>query len=427
MIASSFPILKIVIVLGCIARVAAVLWRSPLDWLVSDGMRHWENGLLLWRPGVTQVFDPLLYQVWIAFCQAAWGDSRIGIAIMTSLLSLSLPLFWYLFARLVLPERSLALIACAVIEWFPTTLFSDCYFMNEALLLPILGMALWLNARFLKRPSLPAILLCALAWGLAMQTKTVAIPLGFAAIMFSLFKVRRIRYLVPAMLLIGCLSIPQAIRGYSVLNVYSPFALSPFNATYFISGAKAVNFNVLGYGRWEFSSPSLYEYALSPLSDWQSLRKGTVFLEVDPSRGGADWRSENERVARENINFRPALVAENIIFMFFGHEWPESHRDNLAGMICLWSRWIWVPIAVFNLFAGAGFLLYRKWEFLPFVAVTLLLALVLQQSGVSEGRYRKPLEPLLVVSTIFFMVQLRRRVWSGKHGFPELQNDRSGD
>ncbi len=342
-----------------------------------------------------------MYQIWLHGVQWLFGESRFGSWLAAGALSLALPYTWHRFALYMFPKRTLALLSTALISLDPTLIFIYCYFMNETLLLPLLGAALWSTAYFLNAPSRKSAIVNALFWALCMHTKTVAVPMGIISIIFCTLKLRDIRYLAYSVVIIAVISIPQGIRGQRVLNFFYPFASSPFNATYFASGARIFNFNVLRYGEWEFSSPSLYVNQLSPFFDWSTIRYERIRIEINPDNGRADWDREDARIKELHKNFLPAMMAENLIFFLVGHSWPDSNLDTKVGIFLYHSRWIWGPLILLNLFAGIGYLIYRRIDYIPLMTVALILALATQRAGVMEGRYRKPLEPMLILCTVF--------------------------
>jgi hypothetical protein len=91
---------------------------------------------------------------------------------------------------------------------------------------------------------------------------------------------------------------------------------------------------------------------------------------------------------------------ENQLFLLFGSSWPDSlgSIESPLHYLNLHSRWIWAPLIIL-LLAATPFIRTRPEEMLILLcAVGIFLCLSFQQTAVMEGRYRKPLEPLLIIS-----------------------------
>jgi hypothetical protein len=80
----------------------------------------------------------------------------------------------------------------------------------------------------------------------------------------------------------------------------------------------------------------------------------------------------------------------------------------VTGWLSVWSRWLWCPLilivasgALRRQFRGADWLLAGS-------ALALLAYFVVQGAGVMEGRYRKPLEPLIVAAAVVLGYRSRR-------------------
>ena len=68
----------------------------------------------------------------------------------------------------------------------------------------------------------------------------------------------------------------------------------------------------------------------------------------------------------------------------------------LSGLATVWTRWLWPPLMLL-VAVGVVRRRYRGWEWLlPVCALGMLLSLAVQRDGIIEGRYRKPIDPVLV-------------------------------
>ena len=84
---------------GSVIRVLVCFQHNPMDYLVSDMMRHWGNGLNFPRGGYFGAADPIVYQLYIWFVQKLVGTNRALIALSASMLSLAMPWTYYRATR----------------------------------------------------------------------------------------------------------------------------------------------------------------------------------------------------------------------------------------------------------------------------------------------------------------------------------------
>lgn len=396
-------ILRWFIILGCVVRVLAIDLGNPLHQLFSDPARHWENGRLFLSPGLMGAIDPFLYQFYLFIVHKTTGNSAFGVFIWTSLLSLSLPLTWYLFARETLRSKKQALLACCLITWFPPFIVIYCYFMNETLLLPLIGISLWLTARTARTPGPGLLIATSLSWGLTAQVRLLGLPLAIISAFYLFVRVKRWHYppIIAAAVLL--LAIPQAVRSRDFLGFYAPFGYSRLNELTFISGTKATRLNIgrgESFATWEYSSPAFYIPPFHPFSEWNSDRTGIAAVKIDLNNGRTDWNSEYTRLYDATSVRHTRFFFENLVFFLFSHSWPESNRNSPIGLINLYSRWVWAPLILLNLIGCVAYLWRYRFDLAPLACLSLILMCAIQFVSVFEGRYRKPLEPLLIICTI---------------------------
>jgi hypothetical protein len=153
-------------------------------------------------------------------------------------------------------------------------------------------------------------------------------------------------------------------------------------------------------GRYEFGSPSFYNPTLYPLSDWLTAREGVVSVRIDTRRGRETWQSEDARVSAEPGLSKMRDFGENLVFLALGQPWPANDSRTVVGALTVWSRWLWPPLWL--IVAGA-FLRGRfagRERLLPLCGLGMLVLLAAQRGGIIEGRYRMPVDPILLAAAI---------------------------
>jgi hypothetical protein len=133
--------------------------------------------------------------------------------------------------------------------------------------------------------------------------------------------------------------------------------------------------------------------------------RSTFKFTADPDKNGEDVKKTLHDVVIANRSILPRLVWENVLFTSFSHSWPDSGRESGPALICLWERWIWLPLFVACV-SRVLLLVRRRRElfFVPVVAAMMVLALYASQITVMEGRYRKPVEPMVVLSMFWLAI-----------------------
>ena len=142
--------LRIVLLIGLLAAACGYrVWLvfSSTQWIPSGATR---GGIGLGHPRWTPSrMRPSIH--WATrSTSACWPRSPRSqslVAYWTALLSLSGPWLWYRFLRELLPSRDWALAGWVVLAALPSWSAIYSYFMQETLMLPLLGPALWATWR----------------------------------------------------------------------------------------------------------------------------------------------------------------------------------------------------------------------------------------------------------------------------------------
>jgi len=94
---------------------------------------------------------------------------------------------------------------------------------------------------------------------------------------------------------------------------------------------------------------------------------------------------------------------ENIILFFFAPSWPETGTNEWDGHLEYRTRWVWAPLTLFVFVCNIREFVRRRFDLIP-VAVTLFtLFMALQNLAILEDRYRKPVEPLLLLNLVWVL------------------------
>ena len=412
-------VLITLIVIGSCLRVFVCLQHNPMDYLFSDPLRHWMNGIKFPRGGYTAASDPILYQVYMYAVERITWLNKFQIGVSSALLSVLMPWPYYCAARNFGLRKTPALWVWVLIAWTPSLFTIYHYIMMETLLMVIDGLALWMTARYLRKGGTLTFLLSIAGWTLACLTKPTVIPLAGICVLWSLWKrLPSWGALATAAVIAVALLLPQAIRSKVRLGFVAPFGNPWLTKIQHRSGARTIEVYLHFPGNQQlnvsesdskmvFSSPSCYIEPFSPFSHWMIRRAhqdSMVAVAIDSKRGESDWKDTYESLhvgAREWL----AQWGENIVIFVFAPSWPDSTewRTQWDAQVTYVTRWMWAPIIFFVLIFNAREFQHRRFELIP-VAVTLFtLFLMLQNVATSEGRYRKPLEPLLLLNLVWIL------------------------
>lgn len=395
------------IALGCAWRLYEVFAHNPLNHRFSDPQRHWEHASIPLVPAPMALFDPPGYQTWLSIVERFTMEIPILVSLYIGALSVITPWCWYRFLRESLASRTIALAGWAFLALLPSWIGIYSYFMTETLFLPTLGAGLWLSMRAKRKKDFPSFMAMVAMWLFCGLTRPVGIPAAAAFATIVWFghpqKLRTAAWSIA--LLVATLG-PISYRNYHYYGTWAPHGNGWINKIYAASGARVIELHFTKTGaRWEygFGSPSIDSRPFAPFSDWTSKRKGTVHANVDFTRAEADWQKAYDASALQGAE-RWNLHWENIIYLFFGNSWPDNNTDYLMGRLSNLSRWLWAPLAAV-LFV-LTLLWWRTALRRPLVPMTIAIWLFFQGWMLvvpNEGRYRKPLEGLLVVYALVLL------------------------
>ena len=394
------------VVLLC--RLLFPFFDSPLQHLFSDPARHWANGAQFLHPSLIGAGDPYLYQLWIFLLRSATADSPAWIELSCGLLCAAMPYGWYRALRERLSRRQ-ALIGALIIALTPSFLGIYAYFMTETLLLTITGYAFWLTFRAWRKGTALSWILCCLVWICAIFTRLVMLPIA-AVCLATIWWAhgRRIDRALIAALLFLALSIPVGLHAKPQLGYFWPLGNSYITQIYNLSGRHDIALDCRQGGQWFFGSPSFYNPTFYPFSGWTTARQGTVKVTIDPARGRADWVAERERVAVLSPMTTAERLYENLLFLLFGQSWPDNDRNSIVGIAAIWVRWLVLPALLYVAWGALQQRFIGRDWLLALCALGMMLFLEFQSTAIIEGRYRKPIEPMLLAAAIILYYRQHR-------------------
>ncbi|WP_295799096.1 hypothetical protein [uncultured Microbulbifer sp.] len=410
----------LLIALGIWLRIEHIFTYNPIDHIWSDTQRHWEQGTEALRRDPMSMTDPVLYQIYIGMLGKLTLGEPLLVGLYTVLLACLTPWIWYRFARELLPRRRLLATAIwATLSLLPSWISIYAYFMQETLLLPLLGAALYASWRCRRKQTMASFLLMVLLWILAGLTRGIAIPL--AAVVTTWLWLAQPQKLAKAGYSLALLTLmlgPLAYRSHVTMQMISPHGIGKLVGLYMRSGKREIHIHYSHAGaNWNywFGSPSTGEKPLAPLSDWTTARSGRVSARIRIEQGAADWERAQANYPL-TLSRYAWLTGENLVYLFFGSSWPDNNRARWLENLNHHSRWLWAPLTLVLLIWTAVYWRRLKGQrMLPSLLLTWILVQGLLPIAVNEGRYRKPAEGLILVQ-VALMLAVRRRSEAGEKG-----------
>ena len=383
-----------------------------MDFLWSDPVRHWHNGGVFPRGGFWGATDPIGYQVFVFVLRLFTRDNRILVALACGLLSVVMPWTYYRAARSLGFQKMPSLWVWAIIAWTPSLFTIYHYIMMETLLLVVDGLAIWSSGRYLRKGDTKSFLMSIFFWTCACLTKPTVIPLAGIFVLWSCWKKRpSLRAVSIGALLVLIMLAPQAVRSQVELGFIAPFGNPWLTKIQHRSGTKTTHIYFRGRAhpdwteKYFVSSPSCAIPPLAPLSLWRIRRAyvdSSTTITASSRNGARDWESAYAGLDTSWDEWF-AQWGENITVFLFAPSWPEYDSDGWDSQLTLYTRWMWAPLIAVVLGWNVFRFFKRRFDLLP-VAVTLFtLFLALQNVATTEGRYRKPLEALLLMNAVWLI------------------------
>ena len=390
----------LVIVFGILYRIDYIIEFNPLHHIFSDTQRHWEQGIDVLRFDPMSQTDPVVFQLYIASLAKLTLKIPELVAFYTILLAIITPWVWYRFMRELQPSKNAALLGWAALSLVPSWISIYGYFMQETLLLPLLGMTLYATWRCKRKNTTATFMLMVALWILTGLTRGVIIPMAAVACTWLwLAQDKKIEKAAWSLLLLGLIMGPLTYRSFNIMHIFAPHGVGHMNMVYARSGALSIEMQYDREGaRWGyiFQSPAAEAKPFAPFSDWQSQRKGRAYAFVDVDNGMVDWDKAFEKYPL-TLDKYLWMTRYNLILLFFTESWPDSNRARTLGEINYQTRWV-----LLLLFLGCIVTAAFKWPqqkhylLLPSLILTWFIVQGLLPISVNEGRYRMPLIGLVI-------------------------------
>jgi hypothetical protein len=397
----------VLIMIGALHRVFYLTEHNPLNHIWSDPERHWVQGIDTERDDPLTMTDPVMYQLYIAALSKLTFKDPALVAFYTILLSLLTPWAWYKFFRELQPSREVAIGGSLVLVWLPSWLSIYTYFMQETLMLSLLGIALWMTWRCKRKQTLNSFLIMVFVWALAGLTRGICIPMAAVATTWLwIIQAHKPGKAIYSIVILSLILGPLSYRSMQRMGIWAPHGVGQMNVIYAKSGKQEIKMTYRRQGAiwyFGFGSPSTGIAPFEPFSDWRTQRSGKVFATVDIDKGYEDWK-RNLEYNRLTFSKYLWITKENLIFLFFGESWPDSDRSYVLGNLNYQMRWIWAPLTIVLIVATA--LIWRsqkRYLLLPSIIVAWLIVQGFLPLAVNEGRYRKPLEGLLIAQAVLLI------------------------
>jgi hypothetical protein len=390
---------------GLLTRVIICFHFNPLDTLYSDATRHWLNGQQFLHPNLMSCCDAIGYQAYIFLLRLVTQDDRYLVALLCGILSILLPWSYYRAGREFGLSRLRALLLCGLVAWLPSLVFIYHFIMTETLLLTLMGVSLWMSGRYLRKGSLRSGLVATAMWTLTCLTKIIPFPLAIVFLGYGWWRhSRKVSHLLAAAALAVVLVVPSAIRSYRTLGFVAPFGNPWLQKIHHHAGTKNIRVES-GEHYWSYGSPSAHIQPLAPLSAWtihRSREDTEIRLVIDPANGEQDWAQAHARLPN-TWQDRLERQAENAVLLLFAQAWPESNRPGWEGWVNRCQRWLWAPLTLVMLAVNLKLFMARRFDLIPVATTIFALGLLLQDVATMEGRFRKPLEPMLLFNLVWVL------------------------
>jgi hypothetical protein len=399
--------LQIIFAALLLARLLYPYFNSPLEHLFSDPQRHWENGANFLHANIMGAADPRLFQLWMFAVRLLSHDFAPTVLLACGTLCAAMPYGWYRALRELQPRRR-ALAGAIVIGLIPETISLYGFFMNETLLITLLGFCFWLTLRARRKKTTAAFALATLLWLCAALTRTVVLPMAALCLAWLwLTQAEHLKRLLVGAGIACLLIVPAGLHGMRKLHFFAPFGNLYFNEIYNASGMHDISIDYGPDGIYQFGSPSFYSATFYPFSTWNTDRSGVVSVQIDLTQGRAAWiaAEQSMRRMRSFPVWRQRL--EDFLHLTFGQVWPNSETGTVIGWLTVWARWLLAPLIL----AVAWALFTRRYRgdayLVPLCALGTIALLLLQNEGVMEARFREPADAILVCAAL--LISSRRR------------------
>ena len=411
-----------------VGRFIFPFFLNPFDMIENDPGRHWYNGKNFFssfiHPESAHILlatDPKMYQLYMAILgllSKIIGSEKIIFTLASCFLCASLPWLWYKFMREFL-SRKLSLFAAIIIGITPSMLNIYGYFMTETLLLNLMALSAWMALRAYRKKTLSSFAVAALCLLAASLTRVIALPISVIFITWLVLTLdEKLKRLSIVTAITALMIIPFGLQTYRIMHVFGPFGYPKMNAIYKISNNATFGFVFTdkNISPGDFGSPSFFNISpFAPFYNYKTERLYSPYLwYIDTRKGSEDWDAAYDYLREHFLTPEKVIteLKENFIFFFFGHTWPDNdyaimkaYENEMLTNIQIHWRYVWLPMTLVIILLSP-FVTSSNYH-RSFVSLTMLFIflMLVQQTGVMEGRFRKPVEPFIIISFLIVISQ----------------------
>ncbi len=409
-------LLIFLILVGTVFRFCYPFFSHPLDHLderiYSDSLRHYGNAMGNFNKNILSWLDPPFPQIWLRTILLLCHNTRFGIALYFGFLCAVTPWCWYLWARKIFSDQRKAMVYLVAMIWLPSWIGIYGFFMDETLLLPALGLTLWLSWRAREKNTAKYLLIAMVAWTITLSIKLSALfelvfvgPwLFFHFMQQNGYRTRSyvVLSIVLSLLAATYLSYPIWVyQGLRATWLYPP-GMGGLTKIFYFSGATQNRIYFVSRKSNVFWTVSFYPYpnricSLRPFSEWRTWRHGGFSTVIDCDKKFYLTLPAPKLSLEKHMLF----ATEATIYFFFSPSWPELDPRDLIHVAQVNTRWIWSLLTV-----AVVVLTWQKKKFKDIITVMLLgttLLYVLCDSAMATGRYRKPWEGIAIAAFIYLL------------------------
>jgi hypothetical protein len=354
--------------------------------------------------------DPPLPQFLLKTALFIFGDSVLGAASYYGLLCAITPWCWYRWGRYIFKTKTTALIFMAVITYLPSWISIYSFFMDEPVLLPLLGTALWLSWRARKKGTAEAFILAIIFWALTMAAKlnsvfelVIIVPwLAYCYIKQNGINSKTIctNLIAGLILIVAYLSYPLWVYNGLGFTWLFPPGTGAFNRGWYNSNGVEYTAELIYKGKLvektgTFASNGTCSEPFAPFSRWSTWRKGSYNYQAKIDQPLNLTLPYKKTTWKENLR----NLTEETLHLFFSQSWPDCREDDPIQQAQRYMRWVWSFLS-----AGIIFLAIRKRQMKNILVILCLGTLsfyIISNCSMIDGRYRKPWEGIAIAAFIY--------------------------
>jgi hypothetical protein len=409
--------LYILIFFGLIMRFFYPFFSNPYDHLYSDPYRHYdaiqgEN----FGHTLFSILDPPLPQLLLKAAFTIFGNTILGGAAYYGLLCAIMPWCWYRWGRLIFPSKTTALLFMAIITYLPSWIGIYSLFMDEPVLLPLLGTALWLSWRAKNKATAGALILATIFWALTMCVKLnsvfeLIIVMPWLIYFYIQKNGRGIKTICTSLaavciLAIAYLSYPAWVyHGLGFTWLFPP-GTGALNRGWYNSDGVSYTTQIFYKGKLvetigTFGSNGTCSEPFAPFSKWSTWRSGVYNYQIICNQP-ISLTLPYQKLPWQN-NLRNAT--EETLHLFFSQSWPDCRDDDPFQLAQSYMRWLWAFLTL-----GIIILTIRKRQqknILVILCLGTLLLYIISNCSMIDGRYRKPWEGIAIAAFIYLCAMPR--------------------